>query len=268
MMQWQGERSRARFWWSEKKGRKPCIWKAVMRISRQKSRCRETVFTVSILCPNRSPQLQWWFWWSGDWSIWQIRYVDIFLDFVDKWWLQQTDMWKSHGGMSRSRIWWIWPPVWSMTAIIWPENRQKPYLPRWFRDLMREKEELMVRWRLPTVSARSRLPFSRRAPGAMELPLMWQVPLWKWFPVCGSEIFWKKRSSLHWKWWIQAFGYRKRSRAGWWKRMSVTKESRRYSIPVIIWASGMRWIAARHSNPVVQAWCLRLMIILILHRCC
>lgn len=37
--------------------------------------------------------------------IWQIRYVDIFLDFVDKWWQQQTAMWKSHGGMSRSRIW-------------------------------------------------------------------------------------------------------------------------------------------------------------------
>ena len=68
---------------------------------------------------------------------------------------------------------------------------------------------------IATVSARFRLPFSRRAPGAMELPLMWQVPLWKWFPVCGSEIFWKKRSSLHWKWWIQASGYRKRSRAGW-----------------------------------------------------
>lgn len=41
-----------------REGKETVYLEAVMRISRQKSRCRETVFIVSILCPNRSPQLQ------------------------------------------------------------------------------------------------------------------------------------------------------------------------------------------------------------------
>lgn len=36
------------------------------------------------------------------------------------------------------------------------------------------------------------LAFQPARSRAMELPLMWQVPLWKWFPVCGSEIFLKR----------------------------------------------------------------------------